>query len=318
MSFFSELKRRKVVQVAGVYLVVAWLVIQVIDVINEPLQLPPWFATVVLVLLAAGFPFALIFAWVFDITPQGVTRTPSEGGAVADSGKLPEYMLLGVIAVGITWLVVRDSFFSETGVSTGTPVVFLMDTPAPRGVYDPEIREVSGTNADVLSDVLRDLPVVLQKESIGALWDRETQILAQDPDLVLIHRSAFFHSMNHEMGFGYGDDPENFDEERWQRLYAIADDKLAALIGYIGTSDPSTRFLVYTRGSGGRMEDGRNPWIAGIEGRFPALQGRVSTMMVPGGLETGSFKNADAIEAVRQHVIDILGLDVPDAAPTLP
>jgi len=45
MSFVSELKRRKVFQVAAVYLVVAWLIMQVVDVVNEPLRLPEWFAT---------------------------------------------------------------------------------------------------------------------------------------------------------------------------------------------------------------------------------------------------------------------------------
>ena len=73
-SFLGEIKRRKVFQVAAVYIVVAWLIIQVIDVVVEPLSLPDWLDTVVIVLLIAGFPIALVLAWALDLTPQGVVR----------------------------------------------------------------------------------------------------------------------------------------------------------------------------------------------------------------------------------------------------
>ena len=77
MSFLGEIKRRKVFQVAAVYTVVAWLLIQIINVVNDPLNLPAWFDTVVIVLLAVGFPIAVVLAWAFDLTPAGVVRTPA-------------------------------------------------------------------------------------------------------------------------------------------------------------------------------------------------------------------------------------------------
>ncbi len=61
-SVWAELKRRKVFQVAAVYPVMAWLLIQVFDVVSEPLSLPAWFDTVVIVLLGVGFPIAVILA----------------------------------------------------------------------------------------------------------------------------------------------------------------------------------------------------------------------------------------------------------------
>ena len=72
MSLLGEIKRRKVFQVAAVYAVVAWLIIQIIDVVGEPLGLPVWIDAVVIVLLAVGFPIAVILAWAFDLTPQGI------------------------------------------------------------------------------------------------------------------------------------------------------------------------------------------------------------------------------------------------------
>ena len=74
MSFLAEIKRRKVFQVVAVYAVVAWLIIQMVDVVSDPLNLPEWLDTVVIVLLAVGFPLAVVLAWAFDITPEGVKR----------------------------------------------------------------------------------------------------------------------------------------------------------------------------------------------------------------------------------------------------
>lgn len=75
MSFLGEIKRRKVFQVAAAYAIVAWLLVQVITAIEEPLNLPEWFDTAVIVLLAVGFPIAVILAWIFDITPEGIVQT---------------------------------------------------------------------------------------------------------------------------------------------------------------------------------------------------------------------------------------------------
>ena len=77
MSFLGEIKRRKVWQVAAVYVAVALAVIGLIDAINEPVNLPSWFDSAVIVLLAVGFPIALVLAWAFDLTPAGVVRTPA-------------------------------------------------------------------------------------------------------------------------------------------------------------------------------------------------------------------------------------------------
>ncbi|MDX1405101.1 MAG: hypothetical protein R3192_11210 [Woeseiaceae bacterium] len=88
-TFLGELKRRKVFQVAVAYGVVAWLVMQVVDVVGEPLRLPDWLDSVVIVLLLAGFPVAVVIAWAFDLTSAGVVRTPSRETATADA-KGPE------------------------------------------------------------------------------------------------------------------------------------------------------------------------------------------------------------------------------------
>lgn len=74
MSFFSELKRRNVFKVAAAYVIVGWLLLQVSDTLVPALHLPEWFHSGVAFILIIGFPLAIIFAWAFEVTPEGIRR----------------------------------------------------------------------------------------------------------------------------------------------------------------------------------------------------------------------------------------------------
>lgn len=78
MTFWNELRRRKVARVAVAYLIVGWLLIQVADVTLEPLHLPEWSGTLVIWLIALGFPIAIVLAWMLDVTPEGIKVTADE------------------------------------------------------------------------------------------------------------------------------------------------------------------------------------------------------------------------------------------------
>ena len=85
LRFFAELRRRKVIRVAVTYGVVAWLVVQVAEAVFEPLRLPDWTLTLVVVLAILGFPIAVALAWAFEITPTGMqkeTTRPDPGANV--------------------------------------------------------------------------------------------------------------------------------------------------------------------------------------------------------------------------------------------
>ncbi len=107
MSLVSELKRRKVVQVAAVYLVVAWVIMQIVDVVNEPLNLPDWFDTVAIMLVAIGFPIAVILSWAFDLTPEGVVRDQGTNVAVQSGGGKFGYVLIGLVVIAAGWILYR-------------------------------------------------------------------------------------------------------------------------------------------------------------------------------------------------------------------
>ncbi|HQX23713.1 MAG TPA: tetratricopeptide repeat protein [Pseudomonadota bacterium] len=72
MNLIAELRRRKVIQVGAAYLVVAWLLIQIVATVAPQLQLPEWVPRLVTLLLMVGFPVAVVMAWVFEVTPEGV------------------------------------------------------------------------------------------------------------------------------------------------------------------------------------------------------------------------------------------------------
>ncbi|MEJ2513593.1 MAG: hypothetical protein P8102_00020 [Gammaproteobacteria bacterium] len=74
MSLFAELKRRNVIRVGVLYVVAAWLILQVADVLFGVLGLPDWSLRLVFAMLALGLPLVLIFSWIYELTPEGIKR----------------------------------------------------------------------------------------------------------------------------------------------------------------------------------------------------------------------------------------------------
>lgn len=138
--FFYELRRRQVMRVAGLYLVVAWLCLQVVSAFQNTLLLPTWTDTLVAVLLAVGFPIVCVIAWAFELSAQGLqptrqdTETPPKtltSGAVVDYSVLVGIVvILGLMAYaylpGQSGGTVRDStggqqITADDGSATGPP-----------------------------------------------------------------------------------------------------------------------------------------------------------------------------------------------------
>src|SRR5437667_5107856 len=74
-NFLAELKRRNVYKVAVAYAVVGWLVIQISSTVLPTFHAPEWVVQTLVVLVALGFPIALVVAWAFEMTPEGLKRT---------------------------------------------------------------------------------------------------------------------------------------------------------------------------------------------------------------------------------------------------
>ncbi len=131
-SFFSELKRRNVIRVAILYTVVAWVLIQVVDVVMPRLGIPEWGVTFVIVILGVGFPVALIFAWAFELTPEGIKRTrdvDSEESITPATGQKINHLVIGVLAVAVVYLLV-DKFFLASDPEASKPQTAATGQPA--------------------------------------------------------------------------------------------------------------------------------------------------------------------------------------------
>jgi TolB-like protein len=98
-NFFSELKRRNVYKVAVAYAIVGWLLVQIATQVFPFLEIPNWVVRLVIVLVAIGFPVALVIAWAFELTPEGIKRT--EDVDPAASARQPrKHVWILVVIVG--------------------------------------------------------------------------------------------------------------------------------------------------------------------------------------------------------------------------
>ena len=103
-QLFQELKRRNVIRVAIAYAVSAWLLIQVVDALFPMLRLPEWTATLVAVLLLIGFPIALIFAWAFELTPEGLKlekHVVRDESITHATGRKLDFIIIGMLVLGL-------------------------------------------------------------------------------------------------------------------------------------------------------------------------------------------------------------------------
>ncbi len=268
LAFFRALHERRVWGLAAAYLVIGFGLIEASELVFPRLQLSPAAVDVVLAVLLFAFPVALLIAWLIGDDEEGV-----EVPAV-----LPLLALL-VVGTGSAWLGVR---VLQTETPAGEPLVVLMDSPHPARVYDEETRAVNGTNADVLSDILLDLPIRRQRESIGPDWHRDEEILQFDPDLIVIHYSGF----RQEDGSGLRE-------------------RLKLLISYFVESD--TRFLVYSRAEEEILEQNMRGLLADLEAEHPGLMSRIGVF---GLLDYGppSWLSPLTANPIKIRVKEILGL----------
>lgn len=108
-SFFAELKRRNVIRIAMFYGAGAWLVLQVADVLMGIVEAPEGSLRLLAIILALGFPFALVLAWAFEITPEGIRRDrdlPADGRASTEAGRklnIATIILLLLAIVLLSW-----------------------------------------------------------------------------------------------------------------------------------------------------------------------------------------------------------------------
>jgi hypothetical protein len=194
-------------------------------------------------------------------------------------------MTITLVTVTGGWergLGVRGNEARSSAVSRALPVVLLMDSPHPSLIYDQEVAEASGTNADVINDLLRDLPIQRVKEMAGPYWHRHEEIRQLRPNLVLIHFSAFC--------------AEQCEPHRI---------KLRTFIEYLADTD--ARFLIYSRKLPDTLATQLKEMLGDLPKRFPGLPGRIHTFAVSAH-GTPHWKDPATAAAFKLQVKELLAL----------
>lgn len=189
------------------------------------------------------------------------------------------------LALAAFWNYNRDDI---TPLPPEIPLVMVMDSAHPARIYDEEVRESGATNADILSDIMADLPIRTQKELISPSWHRYEAIKQFDPDLIVIHYSGF------KQEDARGDRPQ-----------------LRLLLEYFENSD--TEFLVYSRASQSWLDNAMNTVMAELYADNPNLKSRIQIFPL---LEYGQphWKEQGPAQGIKLRIKDILELE-PDKKP---
>ena len=153
MSLFNELKRRNVFRVGIAYAVGAWLLLQLTDVLSELLDLPQQFGPIVVAVVAIGFPIALIFAWAFELTPEGVKRESEVDrtqSITPQTGKKLNTVIIVMLAVALAYFI-WESRFAERGVSPDPALATVAsETPPEPSAPEPVVASINPRSIAVL------------------------------------------------------------------------------------------------------------------------------------------------------------------------
>ncbi len=184
-TFWSELRRRKVVRVAVVYIIVAWLLIQIAEVIFEPLQLPDWSLTLVIVLAALGFPLALVLAWALELTPEGLQREQptKEAQALVPAGAIEKGPAAAPGAAARTDTRRAIAVLPLANMSGDPENEFFSD-----GITEeilnllariPDLRVISRTSSFSFKNTTLDIPAIAQRLGVDIVLEGSVRRMGQ-------------------------------------------------------------------------------------------------------------------------------------------
>jgi TolB-like protein len=143
MTLFAELRRRNVFRVGAAYLVISWLLLQVVDVVAPILGLPDWIAKLILLIIAIGLIPALLLAWAFEMTPQGVKRERDVDRSVSTTRKTGQK--LNRVTIGVLVLIIlmmgteRIGLFKATSSTSAQQSAATVPQKPPPPISRPQL-----------------------------------------------------------------------------------------------------------------------------------------------------------------------------------
>jgi TolB-like protein len=141
-SVWAELRRRNVVRVGIAYAVVAWLLLQVADVVLNNIESPAWVFQTILLVLIIGFPLAIFFAWAFEITPEGLKKEKDvdrSKSIARTTGRKLDFVIIGVLSIAVVYFITDKFYWSDeagTRPEIDTSIAVLPFMPLSSGPDD--------------------------------------------------------------------------------------------------------------------------------------------------------------------------------------
>jgi TIR domain len=201
---------------------------------------------------------------ILDHPPKKVTQTWVS--KTLRSRRLRMFSLATLFVAVAAWFAYKQPWSQQT--------VLLMDSPLPNVVYDKDAAAKGQTNATVIADILKELPVIVTKESTDLEWHRESDIRRMRPSLIIIHGSAFYSETN-------------------------GSDNAGKLLSFLESmKDSNSRFLIYTRVSTDALE-------SELQKRIPGWKTRFRFWQVPGG-RNANFNDPATRRMLIQIVKEVL------------
>jgi TolB-like protein/Tfp pilus assembly protein PilF len=149
MSFFEELKRRNVVRVGVAYGIASWVLLQVADLVLENIEAPPWVIQALMLVVVLGFVAALVIAWAYEMTPEGIKKESEvdrSQSIVGQTGKKLDRIIIGFLIVAVAVLLVeRKMLKRETSPDPAAQVQTAANAAAENPGNEPSI---AATDAD--------------------------------------------------------------------------------------------------------------------------------------------------------------------------
>ena len=184
MSLFSELRRRNVFRVGIAYVIVAWLLLQVADTLGPALRLPEWFQSGVVFVLILGFPLILIFAWAFELTPEGLKRerdVDRSQSITPQTGQRLNFAIIALLGLAVIYLGLDKFVFEhehEEGVTSSEPSIAVL--PFENMSSDEEQEYFSDGLTEELLNLLAKIPELKVTSRTSAFFYKGKDVRLSD------------------------------------------------------------------------------------------------------------------------------------------
>jgi TolB-like protein len=140
LSFFAELRRRNVIRMAGLYLVGAWVIVQVAETLLPAFDVPAWVLRAIIIVMALGFLPALVFAWIFEITPEGIKRdidVDRTRSIAPQTGQRMNVMIAVLLALALVYFAIESFVLAPTRGALDVAASLKSSAPLPANAAAP-------------------------------------------------------------------------------------------------------------------------------------------------------------------------------------